>query len=195
MEEKLCEQCQERDQCQTPCKPVRDILFDGNRVMEKHFPDHIEVYPRHVFEVQFSGLEDHKVDDFSLDDVIPWSSEERRLRKTIVFIERFFNKTPCRELAERFNVKENTIVCMYAQAVEGIQKIIDAMDARREGLKATKSSRFTEDQKIFLLVNVFGFNSVEVARMFSKDHKAVHAKVKRMADKYRAAFSGLSDAR
>ena len=194
MEEKLCEQCQERDQCQTPCKAVRAILWADNRVMERHYADHIECLPMHG-EVHFCELEERQVDAFSVDDVIPWSSEERRLRKTIVFIERFFNKVPCRELAERFGVKENTIVCMYAQAVEGIQKIVDAMDARREGLKATKSSRFNEDQKIFLLVNVFGFNSVEVARMFNKDRKAVHAKVKRMADKYRAAFSGLSEAR
>jgi len=158
--------------------------------MEKHFEDHIEVYPQHVWEIQFSGMKDHIVDDFSLDDVVPWSSEDRKLRKTTVFIERFFNKVPCKDLAERFGVKENTIVCMYAQAVESICKILNAMDARREGLKATKSSRFTDDQKMFLLVAVFGFNAVEVAAMFDKDRKIVSRKIKLMADKYRAAFAG-----
>ena len=188
--EKLCETCEDRDQCQRPCKPLRDALFAGNRVMEKHFEDHIEVYPQHVWEIQFSGMKDHIVDDFSLDDVVPWSSEDRKLRKTTVFIERFFNKVPCKDLAERFGAKENTIVCMYAQAVQSICKILNAMDARREGLKATKSSRFKEDQKMFLLVAVFGFNSVEVAKMFNRDRKMVHKKVKQLSDKYRATFLG-----
>jgi len=62
-------------------------------------------------------------------------------------VERFFNKVPCKELAERFGVKENTIICIYKQAVEQLEKMIRAMDARREGLKATKSYHFTDDQK------------------------------------------------
>lgn len=185
----LCNQCQERDQCQTPCKAVKAILWRDNRVMERHFSDRIECLPMHG-EVHFCELEDYQIERFSVDDVIPWSSEDRRLRKTIVFIERFFNKVPCKDLAERFGVRENTIVCMYRDAVEGIQKIVEAMDARREGLKATKSSRFKEDQKMFLLVAVFGFNSVEVAKMFNRDRKMVHKKVKQLSDKYRATFLG-----
>lgn len=55
MEEKLCEQCQERDQCQTPCKAVRAILWADNRVMERHYHDHIECLPMHG-EVHFSEL-------------------------------------------------------------------------------------------------------------------------------------------
>ena len=111
-------------------------------------------------------------------------------RQTTVFIERFFNKVPCRELAERFDVKENTIVTMYAHAVESLEKIIEALDARREGVKATKSGRFTDDQKYFLLVSIFGFSGAEVARMFKRDEGRVDQKVKRMADTYEALFSG-----
>lgn len=186
---KLCNECETRDQCKTPCRPVNAFLWENNRVMERHFEDSIVCYPQGR-EMHFSEIENFNIEDISSAEVIPWSSGDARLKQTTVFIERFFNKTPCKELAERFNVKENTIVCMYKQAVERVQQIIEALDARHEGLKATKPGKFSEDQKYFLLVSVFGFSSAEVARMFNKDHDRVNLKVKRMAGRFEALFSG-----
>lgn len=188
--ETACNNCQEREQCQTPCKAVKSILWANNHVMERHFPDRIEVYPQHVKEVQFSEIEDSQLDKFSTADVIPWSSGDLRLRKTSVFVERFFNKVSCKELAERFGVKENTIVCIYAQALEHVERIIKALDARKEGMKATKADRFTEEQKYFLLTSVFGFSQAEVARMFKRDRNRVNLIVKSMADRFETFFSG-----
>ena len=37
---------------------------------------------------------------------------------------------------------------------------------------------------------VFGFNGVEVAKIFGKDHKVVSARVKRLTDKYIQRFKG-----
>lgn len=190
--EKLCEHCEKRDHCKTPCKAVKKILWEDNRVMERHFKDHIVCYPQNR-EVHFSELQEHQREHLSDDDVVPWSSGDLRLRKSRVFVERFFNKVPCKELAEMFGVKENTIVCMYAQAEKQVQRIIEALDARREGLKATKGDKFSEDQKFFLLVSVFGFSGAEVARMFNKDRNRVNMIVKRMADKYQAFFAGETD--
>jgi DNA-directed RNA polymerase specialized sigma24 family protein len=139
-------------------------------------------------EVQFSGITEEQMDSFSEEDVVPWSSEDLKLRKTTVFVERFFNKVPCKELAERFGVKENTIVCMYQQAMEQLERMIQAMDARREGLKACKKSKFTDEQKFFLLIQIFGFNGYEVSKIFGLDHRIVSMKVKRMTDKYLQRF-------
>jgi hypothetical protein len=189
MEKEGCGKCGKRDQCNTPCKAVNNILWKDNRVMERHFADCIVCYPQGK-EVHFSEIKEQQIDNFSENDVIPWSSGDTKLKKTAVFIERFFNNVPCKVLAEKFGVKENTIVCIYAQAVEHIDRIIAALDARREGLKATKADRFTDDQKFFLLVSVFGFSGTEVARMFNQDHRRVSMKVKRLSDKYEALFSG-----
>jgi len=155
--------------------------------MERHYEDHIVCYPKNE-EVHYSELSEKAMDELDIAPPFSWSSGDARLRQTTVFIERFFYKTPCKELAERFGVKENTIVCMYARAVESIEKIIAAIDARREGMKATKSDRFTEDQKYFLLVSIFGFSGAEVARIFKKDRNRVNMKVKHMADKYEDLF-------
>ena len=106
------------------------------------------------------------------------------------FVERFFNKASYKELAERYHVEENTIVTIYRQSIEQLSKMVDALDARREGLKATKAGRFTDDEKMFLLAEVFGFNRVEVARMFKRDHETVYRRVKSMVDQYGALFSG-----
>ena len=114
------------------------------------------------------------------------------MRKTTVFVERFFNKVPCKVLADRFGVKENTIVCIYAQAVEQLERIIETLDARKEGIKAMKPEKFTEDQKFFLLCCVFGFTQTEVAKMFRRNRDTVNHKVKRLADQYGAAFAAAA---
>lgn len=146
----LCANCADRDVCQAPCKGVEEILHEDNRIMERYNGDQIVSYPLHK-EVRFSemqameGTKQKMVEDFSADEAIPWASGDFRLRKTVAFIERFFNKTPCKELAERFDVKENTIVCMYRDAMEQVERIIDVLDARKEGIKALKPGKFTED--------------------------------------------------
>jgi DNA-directed RNA polymerase specialized sigma24 family protein len=185
--EKLCNECRDREKCVKPCEIVEKFLWEDNHVMEKHFLSKIVCYPLKK-EVQFSGITEEELGGFSEEDVVPWSSEDLRLTQTAVFVERFFNKMPCKELAERFGVKENTIVCMYKRAVEQLEIMIQAMDARREGLKATRKSKFTDDQKFFLLTQMFGFNGYEVAQIFGLDHRVVSMKVKRMADKYLEKF-------
>lgn len=187
--EETCNGCKTRGECVEPCKLVNKILWEDNHVMERHYESSIVCYPM-AKEVQFSGISEEQLDSFSEEDVIPWSSEDLKLRKTTVFVERFFNKVSCKELAEKFGVKENTIVCMYKQAVEQLEKMIEAMDARREGLKACKKGKFTDDQKFFLLIQIFGFNGYEVAKIFGLDHRVVSMKVKRISDKYGRLFSG-----
>lgn len=186
--EKLCETCEQRENCQTPCKAVNAILWEDNHVMERHFSDAIVVFPGNTKERHFAELTDKQLAEISELDVIPWSSGDMNFTQTKVFIERFFNKVPCKELAKLYGVKENTIVCMYKHAVERLAKIIKTMDARREGIKAMKPQTFTDDQKLFLLVHVFGFSQIEVATMFNMDRNKVNMVVKRMADRYAALF-------
>lgn len=182
-----CGTCETRERCTKPCPAVNAILWEDNCVMERHHQDAIVVYPQRG-QVHMSALSPAQLDGLSDDHPPPWSSTDRRLTKTAVFIERFFHKTPCKELAERFGVEENTIVCIYAQAVEQLGRIVAALDARREGLKATKASPFTEDQRVFLLVCVFGYSRAEVARMFGLDHDRVCQRVKRLVDRYGKLF-------
>jgi len=182
-----CDTCAKREECKKPCQEVVKLLWADNRIMERHYIDRIVCYPRNG-EVHFTELEERQIEDFSTDDVIPWSSEDLRLRKTTVFVERFFNKVPCKVLADKFGVKENTIVCMYKQAVEQIEKLIEVLDSRREGIKAMKPDIFSDDQKYFLLCCIFGFSQAEVARMFGKDKDMVNKKVKRLRDKYEELF-------
>ena len=168
---------------------VRAVLRDHNGVMERHYRNVIICYPQ-TGEVHFSAVHPARLKRVSDTDGFPWSGTDCRLTKTAVFVERFFHKTPYRDLAEQFGVEENTIVCMYAQAVEQIGRIIEALDARREGLKAVKASPFTEEQKYFLLVCVFGFSRAEVARMFRCGRDHVWQRVKHLEDRYAALFAG-----
>ena len=72
-----CLKCENREYCVTPCKIVNDLLWDDNRVMERHFEDIIVCYPQHR-EVHFSELKKHVLDKFSEDDVIQWFTRPRQ---------------------------------------------------------------------------------------------------------------------
>lgn len=190
MEKTLCEACQDREHCQTACKPVNDILWKDNHVFERHSQDAIVVFPpKH--ETHFSGFADYQLDEISNEDAFPWSSGDYKLTQTNVFIEKFFNKTSTKELAERFGIKEQAVLGIYWDAQKKLEKLIKVLDIRACGLKALKPERFTPDQKMFLLVYVFRFNAAEVAEMFHHDASRVSGKLRRMADKYADAFSGL----
>ena len=186
-----CEKCKNRATCKTPCKEVKAALWKDNRVMERRFGNRIVCYPK-TQEVHFTELQDYQLDNFSDADVMPWNSAETRLTKTAVFIERFFNKTPCKELAERFDVKENTIVCMFRDAVAQLHKMIETLDSQRGGLKNMKpKNAFSEDEKIFLLCSVFGFSQVQTAEIMNRDQTTIGLKVKRMNQTFRQAFNSV----
>ncbi|WP_419661505.1 uncharacterized protein Dvar_19390 [Desulfosarcina variabilis str. Montpellier] len=197
MQHAICEDCQKRDRCRRPCKEVERILWSENRVMERHYPDHIVCYPKRG-EVHFSELTETKfkdsgkvqksADDFSNDDAIEFNTDDLTLRKTQVFVDRFFNRMPVSILADKYGVKENSISTIYKQAIEQVGKLVDAMESRRAGLKAVKAGRFTDDQKWFLLAHVFGFSQAEIARMFNLSPNIVHSRVKRMTDRYACLF-------
>ncbi|OPL14702.1 MAG: hypothetical protein AVO39_08765 [delta proteobacterium MLS_D] len=182
-----CLKCEKYDTCRSPCQEVNKILWHDNKCFEKHFSDRIQVYTGSSAVKQFSAL--NKIDNiFSTDDKIPWSSGDTELRQTAVFIERFFNKVPASELAERYGVTVSTIESLYGSAKKVLFKIIQIMDMRSTGIKRVTNSRFSDREKWFLLVNIFGFQGDEVAEMFKVDHRKVMRVVKSMADKYKEKF-------
>jgi hypothetical protein len=187
--EPFCGTCQNREHCQAPCKEVRKVLNKGNRYFEKPQGDIIICYPGKREEVQVSSLKDYEADQFSSTDVVPWNLGGCQLRQTTVFVEHFFNKISYRELADRMDSSEDTIASMYLRALERIYAVIQVIDSRNEGIKRVRKGKFTDSQKFFLLVCVFGFNRAEVARIFNRDHTHVCERVKEMEKKYAVLFS------
>jgi len=189
MEEKLCENCEKRNQCTTPCKAVNAILWDQNQVYERHYNDSIVVFPP-FREVHFSAVNDYEIEDFSNEDAFPWSSENCELRKTAVFIDRFFNRMSYEEMSEKYCAPINTLRSAYFKCVSRLEETISVLDTRREGIKAVMKQKdvFSEDQKYFLLVDVFGFTGKEVAEMFKKSRPTINKKVNRMREKYTELF-------
>ena len=186
-----CIDCPKYKDCKQPCDEVNKKLWEDNRVMERHYSDRIVCYPQRN-EIHLSALSE--AEEASLSGAMPWSSGNTNLTKTAVFIERFFNNTPYKELAEHYRVNENTIVCMYRDAVKSIAKIIEVLDSRKEGLKAMKPDRFTQDEKIYLLVRFFNFTQNEVAGMFGPHRGAGNNKIKRLDQKYAGALRPFKSA-
>ena len=190
MEKAFCLTCDNRQQCKKPCKPVSAYLWQDNHVYERHYEDTIVVFPpKH--EVHFNQLPEDEIDNFSDADSIPWSSGDYQLSQTRVFIEKFFNKVSTSELATRFGVRDSVISTMYRNCLYRVEQMLALLDLRASGIKNLKPDRFTEDQKMFLLVHVFRFNAAEVAEMFHHSANYTSAKLNRMADKYKEAFMGI----
>lgn len=191
--EKLCDKCENRESCKTPCDEVNKILWKENHVYERHYDNSIVVFPPKK-EVHFSALDDYQLEEISNSDAFPWSSGDYKLRQTNVFIEKFFNRTSTSELAERYGVRASVISTMYENCLQKIEQILSLLDLRASGIKNLKPDRFTEDEKMFLLVHIFRFNAAEVAEMFHHGKDYTSGKLRRMADKYKALFNGNENA-
>jgi len=189
MAKTICETCEKRESCKTPCKEVNNILWKDNHVMERYYNDSIVVFPP-FREVHFSAVNDYDVEDFATTDAFPWSSENCELRKTAVFIDRFFNRMSYEEMSEKYCAPINTLRSAYFKCVSRLEETISVLDTRREGIKAVMKQKdvFSEDQKYFLLVDVFGFTGKEVAEMFKKSRPTINKKVNRMREKYTELF-------
>jgi len=193
MAKTICEACKDRESCKTPCKEVNKILWENNRVYERHYDNSIVVFPPKK-EVHFSALDDHQLDEISNSDAFPWSSGDYKLRQTNVFIDKFFNRASTSELAEKYGVRASVISTMYENCLQKIEQILGLLDLRASGIKNLKPDRFTEDEKMFLLVYIFRFNAAEVADMFHHGKDYTSGKLRRMADKYKAIFDGNENA-
>jgi len=166
------------------------ILRAGNRaVMERRFKDRIVFYAQGR-EINFGALDEFKPDHFTYDDTQDlFRSGKARLKRTAVFIDRFFYKRSIQDLAEKYGVKKNTIACMYRDAVNQINKILDILDQRRKGLKAVSHrNRLSDDEKYFLLIHVFGFSCSEVAEMMEISPKALTQRMNRRFKGYREQY-------
>lgn len=188
--EQLCSDCEKRDTCTKPCDQIEVILKRGNKaVMEHRYADRIVFYSQGK-EISFADLKDYDVDRFTYDDIEDlFKSTDTRVRKAGIFIDRFFNKMSIEDLSEKYKTSRNNISCMYRDAVKQIFKIISVLDQRRTGIKAiSPKSQFTEDEKCFLLVYVFGFSCAETARMMNRSRRVLNKRIKRMHDAHRQNF-------
>lgn len=191
MEKTLCEACKDREHCQTACRAVNKILFKDNGVFERHFSDRIEVYPQNGRrEIHFSAIEPERLEKIPGTATFPWETGGLQFKHSSVFVDHFINKMPYKECSDKYNVTEAAARSIYLQAASRVQTVVKELDTRRKGLQAV-DEKFTEEQKFFLLVYIFGFTKGEVAKIFGKYRTTVSIKIARMADKYADAFAGL----
>lgn len=66
---------------------------------------------------------------------------------------------PCKMDADKLDVKDNTVVTTYRNAVDCLLRVLDILDAQRFGYKALTNRHFNDDQKWFLMHDVFGFRA------------------------------------
>jgi predicted DNA-binding protein YlxM (UPF0122 family) len=189
-----CASCDTRPECSSMCDSLKQEMKKVGQVMERHGKNTITVYPSFWREVQASCMGEAQCNRISNDDAMPYRTDFIKQVKTGIFIERFFNKLPVSEIAEKYEISEQAVRQNYHDAVETVCKIIDVMETRRSGINGLKHRvNFSDKEKFFLLTYVFGFTNQEVADMFGKHRANVSRETRAIADKYREAFDGIKE--
>jgi DNA-directed RNA polymerase specialized sigma24 family protein len=168
------------------------MLKDTSTPFERRVGDDVVCQPQYR-EVHFSALHPHRLNSFAEKDAFPWSSTEYNLTLTSVFVERFFERRSDEEIAERHGMKRLDVAKMYHAAVQRLTQVVAALDARQEGLKCVRLRPFTDVQKAFLLVYVFGFNQTEAARMLKLNPANLCRKLRPLAERYGEGFGGAAE--
>jgi DNA-binding CsgD family transcriptional regulator len=181
----LCKNCEKRDACKKPCyelnKQLRKI---SGQYWEIPLREDVKIIPQKR-QVQFSDMpESTNVENFSAK--MPWLTGEFKLRQTNVFRDRFFKKMSFKEIADNYGIDEHTAETHFHNACNQVEAVVRAMDSRKAGVKHSLNSKrgYTDSQKFFLLVKVFGFSGSEVARMFKISRKIVNRHVRDMAARF-----------
>ena len=184
----LCRECENRECCSVPCKPVQAELRKCGQVMERHYSDMIKVYPLN-HEVQFSTLRENVVDEMAEGDGVELCSDFIEHRRTGIFVDRFFHKLPYSEISEKYDTTPDKAAKMYSEAKESAHELIQAMAMRKSGMKDLKQRvKFTKEQKWFLMAFCFGYTNREIADLYGVERTKVSGATRKIALKYKAAF-------
>jgi len=95
------------------------------------------------------------------------------------------------KLTSLTDLKNLASICSYL-SISSNKNLIDlsleTMDAKRVGRRALSDKHFTDDQKWFLMRDVFGFSSQDIAQMAGMSLSRVNVRIKRVRDKYKEMF-------
>lgn len=179
-----CIECDNRSQCKKPCEDLYQKLKEvSDGYYEKRTDDGVMIFSQN-HQLQCAFIENEV--KFSNEDQTPWCSGDFKLRQTNVFIDRFFGKMSFQAIAEKYKIDEHTAETSYHNAFNQVEKVVRAMDSRKEGIKHSLNSKrgFTDHQKFFLLVKIFGFSGSEVAQMFDVPVTTVNRRVRDMTGQF-----------
>jgi hypothetical protein len=137
----VCEKCSRREGCETPCRPVELCLAQDNlTVFEKtgvgENGEEITIIFARSREIpesmlpKISDKTDELIDVFTTKAESPFAGFNPDLKRTGVFIDRFFNKWSYEDLAVKYDPTVKGARDLYHLAVKRLLDVVKALDGR-----------------------------------------------------------------
>ena len=181
MKSGFCDKCTHFKSCDTPCRPVELFLKKNNLdVFEKNFTDSegktVSIIFSRSREIPESALPEIDQDAdpiFSIENENPFRSFNPHLKKTGIFIDRFFLKFSYQDLAVKYDMSSDNARKTYHNALNRILAVLEAMDKGKitkqidfyKKQVEDRSGKFPKGQKWYLLNKLFGLMPSEIAEM------------------------------
>jgi hypothetical protein len=171
------------------------------RFYEKDLPDSIVMFNDHG-SLRFSDLgkteNTMNIAIENMDEPLELITDSIELNKVFVFVERFFNRREFADIADQLNLTEHCVRDHWDRAVRDIEVLIQVLDTRGHATKQMRKktarwNKFTRDEKAFLLMDIFGFNTMETAEILGFNPNLIHRIARRLEIKYRAAFDAVEE--
>lgn len=142
----LCPKCPHYERCKRPCPPVEEFLrLENLSVFEKSYRDSdgklVSVIFSRSRETPESDLPefdsrdkpgetfgDKREQAFSTENESPFSEFDSKLKRTGIFIDRFFHKWSFTDLAVKYDVTPRAAIGIYAQAIKRIKETLQLVD-------------------------------------------------------------------
>jgi len=182
----LCKRCRHRSRCKAPCAPVEKYLAYGTSTpfeiylrdsVTKLCPASKRVVRRSEMVTEYDNREKASNEAqraFSTENDTPFQDLTPRLKQTGIFIDRFFNRMPYAEIAEKYATSEHNAQCLYQNAVKRLDKTVKAMD-RIELAKANgkRLESLPTRERVRILYCGLEMSVTEIARFIGINHSAV----------------------
>ena len=172
-----CKKCVHYKTCTKPCYPVEQMLKEKGECFERAsilYPLHKQI-PLSVCRKEADNGKDSANDEeklLSTELESPFKSFTPRLKKTYVFIHRFFLKDDYKYIASVLGISVKAAENLYHEAVKKLMKQLEALDhdgredvAAKHYLKVFRKKKAPKNKRWWLMCNYFGLTPSEVAKI------------------------------
>jgi len=192
-----CKKCSHYPTCTRPCYPVKQFLKEKGEAFERSgvlYPLYKQIPLSVCMKEADNGKDVANDEEKLLSDELesPFISFKPKLKRTGVFVRRFFLRESYKDIARDFEITPENAMALYRNAVQIILEKLkhidkdgrkDIADNHYKKMYRKKRNNIPKNMKWYVMANVFGLTPKEIAEIDGNTtNRNVSSAICRVAD-------------